>query len=345
VDAHARDLQMEKNDFGFDSRMKIKALELWNDWSSQVYDYGKEHADGTTFDVLVMRSEDLLEDTYNSLLKLADFVGSPKTPQELCCLSKRGIGDMGESGATGRKGHFGPGGVARFQKVSDVQNRGKPRLAYPANKLNASPKDDLAQLPGDIGAERQFVHQGDAIWNEKWGVKLGQAAGHVEDKRQEATQHRRLIEVVEESDDKIPIDLTKKMGVPVKSSHSLVNPYLPPENLRHLLHHKSLPLAQMEQYQALTESRRQKYALTTAASLRGPHKRDAGGGEVKKRYGKWVKALEDYPELSEILHTEGATALHMFGYEPQQRFMDIQRPPLKCNSRVVCEEDPWKYRK
>jgi hypothetical protein len=67
---------------------------------------------------------------------------------------------------------------------------------------------------------------------------------------------------------------------------------------------------------------------------------------VKKRYGKWVKALESYPELSQILHTEGATALHMFGYEePQQRFMDIQKPPFKCNSRVVCEKSPGENRK
>jgi hypothetical protein len=340
-DAHARDLQMEQNDFGFESRMKIKALELWNDWNSQIYDYGKEHADGTTFDVLVMRSEDLLEDTYSSLLKLADFVGSPKTPQELCCLSRRGLGDMGESGTNDNKRRFGPGDVDpsmfasiknRFQKFSNgaQQNPGNPWLIYAANK---------AHLAGDVGAEGQFVDQEDAIWNEKGGVTLDQQAGHVDYKRQEAIHHRRLLEVLEENDDKIPIDLTKKMGV--KSDHSL------PENLLHLLNHEPYPLArQVEQHEALIESRRQKYKLqTTTSSLRGPHKRDAEGGEVKKRYGKWVKALESYPELSQILHTEGATALHMFGYEPQQRFMDIQKPPFKCNSRVVCEKSPGENRK
>jgi hypothetical protein len=355
-DAHARDLQMEENNFGFESRMQIKALELWNDWNSQVYDYGKEHADGTTFDVLVMRSEDLLEDTYNSLLKLADFVGSPKTPQELCCLSRRGLGDMGESDVNGRRSLFGPNGVDptmlasvknRFQKMSDVaqRNPGRPWLASTANKLHAaSAGDGLAQLPEDVSAEGQFVYQGDVlIWNEKGGVKLDQA-GHVEDQRQEAIHHRRLMEAVEDNDDKIPIDLTKKIGVPVKSSHSFVNPFLPPENLRHSLYHKPLPLAPLKQNQDIvTESRRQKNKLqASGGALRGPYNRDA---EVKKRYGKWVKALESYPELSQIIHTEGAKALHMFGYEPQRCFMDIQKPPFKCNSRVVCEKDSGKYGK
>ena len=343
-DAHARDLQMEKNNFGFESRMKIKALELWNVWNSQVYDYGKEHADGTHFDVLVMRSEDLLDDTYSSLLKLADFVGSPKTPQELCCLSRRGLEDMGESGTTGGKERFEldvdtsifASIKNRFQNISHVAQRklGKPRMVSAAHKVNAFAEDGLAQLPVDIGAEGQFVDQGDAIWNEKGGIKLDQA-GHMEDKSQEVIHNRRLMEAVEENDDKIPIDLTKKMQVPDKSSHSLVNPYLSHEELRQSFHHKPLPaLAHMEQYQSLTESRRQK--KLQASSLRGPQKRDAAGGEVKKRYGKWVEALESYPELSQILHAKGATALRMFGYEPQQRFMDVQKPPFNCNSRVVC---------
>lgn len=344
-DANARDLEMEKNNFGFGARMKIKAVELWNDWNSQIYEYGKEHADGTNFDVLVMRSEDLLDDTYSSLLKLADFVGSPKTPQELCCLSRRGLGDMGGSGTTDGKERFESGGVdpsrfasikSRFQKsFSDVAQRNleKPRMVSAANKPNTSAEDSLAQLPGDVGAEGQFFDQGNAIWNEKRGIKLDQA-GHVEDKRQEAIHNRRLMEAVEENDDRIPIDFTKKMGVPVKSSSSLVNPRLSREELRQSFHHKPpSAVAQMQQYQALTESRKQK---KLQAGLRGSHKRESEGGEVKKRYGKWVKALENYPELSQSLHAKGATALHMFGYEPRQRFMDVQKTPLKCNSRIVC---------
>ncbi len=62
-----------------------------------MYDYGRRHADGRTFDVLVLRSEDLLDDPSATLLKLADFVGLSKSPKELCCLSRRKVKDFGSS--------------------------------------------------------------------------------------------------------------------------------------------------------------------------------------------------------------------------------------------------------
>jgi hypothetical protein len=43
-----------------------------------------------------MRSEDLLDFKYESLLKLADFVGSSLSPQEICCLSRKENKDIGK---------------------------------------------------------------------------------------------------------------------------------------------------------------------------------------------------------------------------------------------------------
>jgi hypothetical protein len=85
------------SDVGWDAMNQIKAIQLWNDWNRQVYEYGRRHVDGRTLDILVLRSEDLLDDTYATITKVADFVGSTKTPKELCCLSRRGVKDFGES--------------------------------------------------------------------------------------------------------------------------------------------------------------------------------------------------------------------------------------------------------
>jgi hypothetical protein len=95
-DAKNRDRDMLEQDFGFHTRNTIKAMQLWNDWNKQVYDYEMAAADGQTLDVLVMRSEDLLNHKYEALLTLADFVGSTMSPQQICCLSKQATKDIGK---------------------------------------------------------------------------------------------------------------------------------------------------------------------------------------------------------------------------------------------------------
>lgn len=65
---------------------EVEAMQLWNDWNSQVLEWERRNADGRTFDFLVIRTEDLLspETKFENLVKLADFVGSPRTVNELC---------------------------------------------------------------------------------------------------------------------------------------------------------------------------------------------------------------------------------------------------------------------
>jgi hypothetical protein len=96
ADAAQRDADMLQQDFGFHTRNQIKAMQLWNDWNQVVYDYGKNAADGETWDVLTMRSEDLLDHKYKSLLKIADFVGSSLSPQDICCISRKENKDIGK---------------------------------------------------------------------------------------------------------------------------------------------------------------------------------------------------------------------------------------------------------
>lgn len=84
-----------------DSLRPVMAMQLWNDWNLQVRDWALAHNDGITLDYLAMRAEDLLdpEQKYQSLLQLADFVGSPRSQREICCLSRQTAMDMGESDA------------------------------------------------------------------------------------------------------------------------------------------------------------------------------------------------------------------------------------------------------
>lgn len=51
------------------------------------------------FDFIVVRSEDLVdpEQKFETFVQLADFVGSPKTVEEICCLSRKDAVDLGQS--------------------------------------------------------------------------------------------------------------------------------------------------------------------------------------------------------------------------------------------------------
>ncbi|KAG7363070.1 hypothetical protein IV203_026430 [Nitzschia inconspicua] len=102
LDAGGRDYAMLNQDFGFHTRKTIKAMQLWNDWNKLVYEYEMNAADGQTFDVLVMRSEDLIHQKYEALLKLADFVGSTLSKQEICCLSRKATIDIGNVAVSGK---------------------------------------------------------------------------------------------------------------------------------------------------------------------------------------------------------------------------------------------------
>lgn len=77
----------------------VLAMNLWNDWNTQALEWEQAHASDPDFDYLVMRSEDFVDPTrkFETLARLAAFVGSPKTMEELCCMSREEEVDMGTS--------------------------------------------------------------------------------------------------------------------------------------------------------------------------------------------------------------------------------------------------------
>jgi hypothetical protein len=110
ADAGARNKAMlNDKSLNMDTRFNVKAMQLWNDWNKQVYDYGVRYSDGKALDVLVMRTEDLMHYPLESVHLLADFVGSLRTPQQLCCLSLMAASDLGQSGSGGMDPFAPPG--------------------------------------------------------------------------------------------------------------------------------------------------------------------------------------------------------------------------------------------
>jgi hypothetical protein len=84
---------------GEESLEHVLAMQLWNDWNTEVMEWERTQANGHSFDYMVMRTEDLVDPKHklNSLLHLATFVGLRPSPSELCCISIKDEKDMGLS--------------------------------------------------------------------------------------------------------------------------------------------------------------------------------------------------------------------------------------------------------
>jgi len=132
----------------------VLAMHLWNDWNTQALKWEQAHESDADFDYLVMRSEDLVdpEKKFQTLVQLADFVESPMTMEEICCLSKRDAVDLGQSVRwTGEKrtGRF------PIDKVKQRQLRkGLPHEKY--GSTQGKPPDRHHQL---------FRTGGGRLWN------------------------------------------------------------------------------------------------------------------------------------------------------------------------------------
>ncbi|GAX18986.1 hypothetical protein FisN_8Hh207 [Fistulifera solaris] len=75
---------------------QVMAMQLWNDWNTQVYEFGTSHP---SIDYLPIKTEDLLNPVtrFEAIQQVAEFVGSPLSTAQLCCLSQKELHDMGKS--------------------------------------------------------------------------------------------------------------------------------------------------------------------------------------------------------------------------------------------------------
>jgi hypothetical protein len=302
------------NDGGFDKdqSFKVKAMQLWNDWNDQVYQYGRNHANGNTLDVLVMRTEDLLANRYESILKLADFVGSTQTHQELCCISNQRVKDMGRSQV--RLGSEFDTGVDT-SPLARVQRGMEGMLGMHQNVF--ARREEYIRKRDQINAKRmEFFRKEDR----------GQAG---------RPRQRRLVSesvTATENDNGVPnaaqTDTVERDTLPLRP-----------------------PLDAWQPRRLSTDKHRgpiERYSMhgMIDKQLQLEGRRGTGHGglfrskylKVNQRYGKWVDALASQPKLSQRLHQEGRSTLELFGYEPPQHFMDMATatPDFDCTSEVKC---------
>ena len=326
-----------------DKTLTIQAMQLWNDWNYQVNQYGKSHADGSTFDYLVMRSEDLVNpDTkLDALLQLADFVGSQHSLRDLCCHSKREVKDMGKSNA----GLGKPGGNEHFGRH---HWRGKPKNLA----------EMRARREGFLEHERPFDGR-----TSRHGPRRSRYDSKNSEDDDRAVEEKGLLHPKGAATEAM-MRLHVTGGLAKQDLHK---PSYPPVAAASTLSRRLLGLpfmkdkeshAQQKQHQRNTQAQDCDYhavsrRLSPAGGwrpdfFRKPGKVREAPEQVMARYGKWVKRLENEPELSQKLHELGRPALQAFGYEPPMPFLD---PPdegfwQQCEDLMkdfVCPEPSQAY--
>jgi hypothetical protein len=315
-----------------DNLKEAMGVQLWNDWNMETLEWEERHSDGDSFDYLVMRSEDLLDETnkFDSLVQLADFVGSQKTIKELCCMSQKEIVDMGMSGVQNKK----TGLMNILDENSNLSSALKGKVLQAntkRNNLRADRPEVFVRLQESHDKRRdeaRYRHEQD----------MEQAGRNTVDKRTDAGNHRRLFG-----------EQTPKVHKPQRNYFTEKQAQKDEEEKEDEdLMLETSPLSTKRKNHQVVDMVRKEFGKQASSHRVGrqssSHRRKkpvsrASPEDVKKRYGKWVSALEGRPELSALFHSHGAAALETFGYEPSATFMDRRRDgDFQCDASVVCSK-------
>ena len=322
-DVYYEDATDRRKLYDNDNFKEAMGVQLWNDWNIETLEWEQRHSDGNSFDYLVMRSEDLLDQNkFDSLVQLADFVGSQKTIKELCCMSQQELVDMGKSAGHNKKtgflhsldedsrsssalkGKVSQGNTKEFTRLQESHNKRREEARYryehnmqqPGKAIRNKRKAKVERLlaPPDAGRNRRL---------------FGEQTPKVPKPRRNYFTEQKVLKAEEEKEDE---DLMLET--------------------RPLRKKRQVDKVKKEYGTQASSHRLGTHKLTRPMSRASPE-------DVKKRYGKWVSALEDRPELSALLHLQGADALETFGYEPSTTFMDERRNgEFQCDASVVCSE-------
>jgi hypothetical protein len=148
-------------------------MQLWNDWNVQAHEWAVDHPH--LVDYMLVRIEDLLG--VNGLPKrmevldaLADFVGSPLTRSELCCLSLQRTKDKGQSSKNlGEGGLYGGRGrpfsrprIGSAVGLQDYYNRHSHGVINPNHVASDAIKEDHgfgSKVLDTISQRREQSHQ------------------------------------------------------------------------------------------------------------------------------------------------------------------------------------------
>jgi hypothetical protein len=279
------------------SLWNVRAMQLWNDWNTDVYEWSMRHVsnqDGVV-DYMWMRSEDLLPGSplrYESLLALAQFVDSSLTPQQLCVLSAKNVRDYGRSvehkelPPTDPTPHHVDIGERWKQQLEERRKAHKLREHHPKQHTRRRLRE-ASGLPPEVIAEN-FVEE-----FETW-------KGLVENALQKAMEDTK----------KFVLDGLIRHGEDLAEQWNLDNFDSQAEKLKETVTKKEILDWTQKLRVRLQEARL--YAHDKHQNNR------PGDPDVKKRYGKWQGVLSNNTELSTYFYQEGAKGLELFGYHPEK---------------------------
>jgi hypothetical protein len=338
----------------------VKAMQLWNDWNLQVNEWGTRNPDQV--DYLLMRTEDLLdpEKRFECLHKLAEFVGSTVSIDELCCRSEKVV-DFGESKvvkATAQIQKSADGGQ-RWKELAgrtpppvfetQHQSRGETVTSeFTALEYGLQTKEEMIRKRESELNERerllkkyeQSLKQRSAKLHEHDGLQ-DSAQGVSNSSKKEVLEHRRRLseakmvptmflrhyELWKRETDLLAglpaseLDYPKVQAL-ISGGASLKESYI--ANREAL--ESQIPTEEILQILAHLEQ--------LAAEIR-QHPHIDNQSDINKRYGRWKKFLENRTELSKHLHEEGIEGLRFFGYEPREAFSYPTNVTAVCNAKAL----------
>jgi hypothetical protein len=269
----------------------VRAMQLWNDWNTQVYEWATRHsidkkADSSsdvTVDYLWMRSEDLLPGSprrLECLHALAKFVGSTLTQEQLCMLSHQDARDFGKSMEIKALDELElpPMDIGeRWKQLEREKKSGPHHTSSSTRRLQdiSEAKIVPSRFLRDFEAWKSLV-QSEMNKNvqKSKGFIIDGLIGHGN-------------------------DLRKQWDVPDMDAQTeeLRETGVSREDILVLIQQLRVKLQEIRLYKQRQKER-------------------PGDPDVKMRYGKWKAVLANNTELATYFYQEGAKGLELFGYFP-----------------------------
>jgi hypothetical protein len=336
----------------------VKAMQLWNDWNLQVNKWGIRNPDQV--DYLLMRSEDLLdpEKRFECLQRLAEFVGSTLSIDELCCMSDKVV-DFGKStviedtaqipkfvSGGQRWGQMGGNMAPPVFEITSLRNIRQNEVASEFTALEHRTQDredklrkresEMNEREASLKKYEQSLKQRSAKLHEQDEIQ-DSAQGASNSSRKEAVEHRRLL-----SEAKMVPTMFLRQHEAWKRETNLVAG-LPASELDYPKVQSLISggASLKERYFANEEALKSQISIEEilqiikhleklAAEIRRNPQID-NHSDINKRYGRWRTFLENRTELSKHLHEEGMEGLRFFGYRPREAFSYPTNVTAVCN--------------
>ncbi|KAL3905826.1 MAG: hypothetical protein SGILL_009522, partial [Bacillariaceae sp.] len=275
------------------SLWNVRAMQLWNDWNTAVYEWAMRHVakqDGVV-DYMMIRSEDLISRRLESLHALARFVDSTLTPEQLCALSTQKVRDYGKS----------------LVHKELAPNEPKPPNPDIGEQWKLQHHEREKALRRHDKKHRKLNPQ------RRLQEVLGSPA------KIDPSTFIRDVEAWKGMVDKVlntPIEDTKKFVGDGLIGHGgeLVKQW----RLNDFDSQELENTITKQEIMALTRKLRVRLQEARLYQYKKDQKERPGDPDVKKRYGKWQSALSNNTDLSRLFYQEGEKGLEMFGYHPEK---------------------------